>query len=83
MFRGRAKGRAGTGNDSVQKVPLKGLFSDGIWKCNCDPRMTAQRLQTKNGGNNHGRWCMQLPIPIKRNLFQILELKLKGFWYYD
>ena len=40
-----------------EKVPLKGLFSDGIWKCNCDPRLPAEHFQTKNGGRNHGRWC--------------------------
>ena len=41
-------------------MPLKkGLFSDGIWQCNCDPRLPAQHFQTKNGGKNHGRWCKQ------------------------
>lgn len=64
MFKGRSNGsmrpRAGAGR--VQKVPLKGLFSDGIWHCNCEPRLPAQRFQTKNGGRNHGRWfytCQQ------------------------
>lgn len=65
MFRGRAKGRMGAGNDSIQKVPLKGLYSDGTWKCNCDPRLPVQRFQTKNGGKNHGRWCTRLPLQSK------------------
>ena len=58
MFRGRSKGRGrGRGGyGSVSKVPLKGLFSDGVWRCNCDPRLPAQHFQTKNGGKNHGRW---------------------------
>lgn len=58
MFRGRSKGRGkGRGGyGSVSKAPLKGLFSDGIWQCNCDPRLPAQHFQTKNGGKNHGRW---------------------------
>lgn len=58
MFRGRSKGRGRGGGDygSVSKFPLKGLFSDGAWRCNCDPRLPAQHFQTKNGGKNHGRW---------------------------
>ena len=58
MFRGRNKGIRGRGRSGVAtKVPLKGLFADGIWQCNCDPRLPAQHFQTKNGGKNHGRWC--------------------------
>lgn len=63
MFRGRSKGGRGRGHagyGSVSKIPLKGLFSDGIWQCDCDPRLPAQHFQTKNGGKNHGRWCKQL-----------------------
>lgn len=36
---------------------MKGLFSDGAWHCNCEPRLPAEHFQTKNGGKNHGRWC--------------------------
>ena len=56
MLSGYSKSR-GKGRGKNQKVPLKGLFSDGVWHCNCDPRLPAQRFQTKNGGKNHGRWC--------------------------
>lgn len=60
MFRGRGNGFRGRRRGShgeTTKVPLKkGLFSDGIWQCNCDPRLPAQHFQTKNGGKNHGRW---------------------------
>ena len=58
MFRGgrRFKGRERS-SDEIEKVPLRGLFADGIWQCNCEPRMPAERFQTKNGGKNHGRWC--------------------------
>ncbi|KAL8939181.1 MAG: hypothetical protein Q9216_003505 [Gyalolechia sp. 2 TL-2023] len=64
MFSGRSRGlvRGRAGASKIQKVPLKGLFSDGIWRCNCEPRLPAQRFQTKNGGKNHGRWfytCQQ------------------------
>ena len=63
MFRGRNKGIRGRGRSGVAtKVPLKGLFADGIWQCNCDPRLSAQHFQTKNGGKNHGRWCRFAPV---------------------
>lgn len=39
-----------------QVTSLKGVFAEGIWHCNCDPRLPADRFQTKNGGKNHGRW---------------------------
>lgn len=35
----------------------KGLFIDGVWHCDCTPRIPADHFQTKNGGKNHGRWC--------------------------
>lgn len=58
MFRGHNRGRGrGRGRGSLEKVPLKGLFSDGTWHCNCEPRLPAEHFQTKNGGKNHGRWC--------------------------
>ena len=62
MFKGRSKGRGRGRGDyrPIFKTPLKGLFSDGIWQCNCDPRLPAQHFQTKNGGKNHGRWCTYL-----------------------
>lgn len=72
MFKGRSKGRfRGRGNGPVQKVPLKGLFTDGVWHCNCEPRLPAQHFQTKNGGKNHGRWfyTCQKPQPTRCDFF--------------
>ncbi|KAL1961783.1 hypothetical protein VTN77DRAFT_1070 [Rasamsonia byssochlamydoides] len=40
----------------------RGRFIDGVWHCDCEPRLPADRFQTKNGGVNHGRWfytCQQ------------------------
>lgn len=54
MFRGR--GKAGGRGRGAQKVLLKGRFIDGVWHCNCEPRLPAEKFQTKNGGSNHGRW---------------------------
>lgn len=36
----------------------KGAFVEGIWRCDCDPRLPAEKFQTKNGGKNHGRWFL-------------------------
>ena len=64
MFKGRNQGggRGRTIANVVQKVPLNGLFTDAVWHCNCAPRVPATRFQTKNGGKNHGRWCMSLAL---------------------
>ncbi|ODH13253.1 hypothetical protein ACO22_07444 [Paracoccidioides brasiliensis] len=37
-------------------VPLRGLFVNAVWYCNCEPRRPADHFETKNGGRNHGRW---------------------------
>ncbi|MCJ1306793.1 hypothetical protein MMC25_000436 [Agyrium rufum] len=52
-------------------VPLKGLFADGVWKCNCEPRLPAERFKTNNGGKNHGRWfyTCQKPQHQRCNFF--------------
>lgn len=34
----------------------RGLFVNGIWHCDCDTRLPAEKFQCKNGGKNHGRW---------------------------
>jgi hypothetical protein len=39
------------------KTNLKGAFLKGIWLCDCEPKLPADHFQTKNGGQNHGRWC--------------------------
>ncbi|PVH84347.1 hypothetical protein DL98DRAFT_651999 [Cadophora sp. DSE1049] len=46
----------------TQTVPLKGYFADGIWHCNCNPRLPASSFQVKKEGPNTGRWfytCQQ------------------------
>ncbi|OJD20606.1 hypothetical protein ACJ73_08058 [Blastomyces percursus] len=44
-------------------VPLRGLFVNGTWHCNCEPRRQADHFETKNGGRNHGRWFYTCPKP--------------------
>ncbi|PLB52654.1 hypothetical protein P170DRAFT_378658 [Aspergillus steynii IBT 23096] len=36
-------------------APLRGLFADGVWRCDCPGRPPAVKLQTKNHGVNHGK----------------------------
>ncbi|KAK0931564.1 hypothetical protein LTR29_016377 [Friedmanniomyces endolithicus] len=47
-------GRGGQGN-AHQVVP-KGLFADGIWQCECSPRLPAEHFKVKKEGKNQGRW---------------------------
>jgi hypothetical protein len=61
MNRGRYRNRGGIsrgrgGNTSSSARPLKGLFADGIWQCNCTPRLPAEHFKVKKEGKNQGRW---------------------------
>ncbi|KIW22678.1 uncharacterized protein PV07_10952 [Cladophialophora immunda] len=38
------------------RTAKRGAFLDGIWHCDCEPRLPADKFQVKNGGKNHGRW---------------------------
>ncbi|KAI1612117.1 hypothetical protein EDD36DRAFT_275202 [Exophiala viscosa] len=38
------------------RTSKRGAFVEGVWLCDCEPRMPADKFQTKNGGKNHGRW---------------------------
>merc|ERR1712070_405595 len=66
MFRGRSRGR-GRGTTSsrgggVSAVRPKGVLWDGIWQCNCTPRLPAEHFKVKKEGKNQGRWfytCQQ------------------------
>lgn len=53
------------------RTAKRGLFSNGIWHCDCDNRLPADKFQTKNGGKNHGRWfyTCQRPQPSRCGFF--------------
>ncbi|GAB7356729.1 hypothetical protein MBLNU459_g7635t1 [Dothideomycetes sp. NU459] len=34
----------------------RGLFVDGMWLCNCAPRLPAEHFKVKKEGRNQGRW---------------------------
>ncbi|KIX01316.1 uncharacterized protein Z518_09041 [Rhinocladiella mackenziei CBS 650.93] len=38
------------------RTSKRGAFIEGVWHCDCEPRLPADKFQTKNGGKNHGRW---------------------------
>lgn len=45
----------------------RGLFGNGMWHCDCEPRLPAEKFQVKNGGKNHGRWFYTCQKPqLKR-----------------
>ncbi|KAH0437017.1 px domain-containing protein [Colletotrichum camelliae] len=53
---GYGTGGGGPNTPSSQKKRLDGLYLEGNWYCNCEPRMQAKYLQTKKQGKNHGRY---------------------------
>ncbi|KAJ5336862.1 uncharacterized protein N7506_004884 [Penicillium brevicompactum] len=57
---------------SPRAAPLKkGLFTNGIWCCNCPDRPPAVRRQTKKEGPNIGKWfwtCAQ-PMHLRCSFF--------------
>lgn len=38
------------------RTAKRGLFVDGMWYCDCETRLPAEKFQVKNGGKNHGKW---------------------------
>ncbi|EPE36401.1 hypothetical protein GLAREA_05739 [Glarea lozoyensis ATCC 20868] len=56
MFNTPKKPRGGYSGNYQKNAPLKGLFKDGIWLCNCDPRLPASHFQVKKEGPNKGKW---------------------------
>jgi len=67
MFRGRSnRNRGGSsargGGTGAPSTRIKGLFADGIWHCDCTPRLPAEHFKVKKVGKNQGRWfytCQQ------------------------
>ncbi|ETN37252.1 uncharacterized protein HMPREF1541_08243 [Cyphellophora europaea CBS 101466] len=53
------------------RTAKRGIFMGGVWHCDCDSRLPADKFQTKNGGKNHGRWfyTCQKPQPSKCGFF--------------
>lgn len=62
MYRGPSsnhrggRGGRGRGGHNAQRNQQRGLFSDGIWHCDCDPRLPAEHFRVKKEGPNKGKW---------------------------
>ena len=56
-----------SGSFPYTKKRTDGLFSDGLWVCNCEPRLPAKQLRCSNGGPNHGHYCTS-PLTQELNL---------------
>ncbi|CZR65789.1 uncharacterized protein PAC_15689 [Phialocephala subalpina] len=52
---------------SPSKVRLNGLFQDGVWHCNCNPRLPASHFQVKKDGPNHGKWFYTCQEPREKS----------------
>ncbi|KAM3074867.1 hypothetical protein ACMFMG_008280 [Clarireedia jacksonii] len=52
----KSGGSSSSSNTPVRNSPVNGLFSDGMWICNCSPRLPAVHFQVKKDGPNKGRW---------------------------
>ncbi|KAG9641980.1 hypothetical protein KCU64_g12332, partial [Aureobasidium melanogenum] len=54
--RGGAGGRRSLFTRRPGRQKLTGLFADGIWYCDCEPRLPAEHFQVKKESANKGRW---------------------------
>ncbi|KFY41539.1 hypothetical protein V495_04895 [Pseudogymnoascus sp. VKM F-4514 (FW-929)] len=45
----------------------KGLFVDGVWRCNCSPRLPASHFQVKKESANKGRWFYTCQEPKEQS----------------
>lgn len=67
-YRGGYRGRGGRGGyrgsrgGSSNTNEDRGAFIEGVWHCDCNPRLPAQRFRVKKEGPNQGKWfytCQQ------------------------
>lgn len=55
-YNSRGRGRGGGGRGAPRSTEPKGVFADGIWHCNCTPRLPAEHFKVKKESKNQGRW---------------------------
>jgi hypothetical protein len=52
-----SRGRGGGNNRSAPRSTVpRGVFADGIWHCDCTPRLPAEHFKVKKESKNQGRW---------------------------
>ncbi|KAK9455643.1 hypothetical protein V1511DRAFT_498345 [Dipodascopsis uninucleata] len=70
-------GSGGSGSlispDRHRVTELKGIFENGIWKCNCDPRQPAALRQVQKQTANHGRMFYTCPSTLDQCGFFLWE----------
>ena len=52
----RGRGYGGRGRGAPRPSVPKGVFEDGIWHCECKPRLPAEHFKVKKESKNKGRW---------------------------
>ncbi|KAM7206914.1 hypothetical protein V8F33_000013 [Rhypophila sp. PSN 637] len=55
--------RSRGGRSTTRTRAPTGTPVGGFWKCECDPPLSAVRLQVKKKGKNRGRWFWSCPRP--------------------
>lgn len=55
-YNSRGRGRGGGGRGNARSTAPRGVFSDGIWHCDCTPRLPAEHFKVKKESKNQGRW---------------------------
>jgi len=55
-YSSRGRGRGGGSGGGPRSTAPRGVFADGIWHCDCTPRLPAEHFKVKKEGKNQGRW---------------------------
>jgi hypothetical protein len=55
-YSSRGRGYGGGGRGAPRSTEPKGVFADGIWHCDCKPRLPAEHFKVKKESKNKGRW---------------------------
>ena len=55
-YSSRGRGYGGGGRGAPRSTEPKGVFTDGIWHCECKPRLPAEHFKVKKETKNKGRW---------------------------
>lgn len=55
-YSSRGRGYGGGGRGAPRSTEPKGVFADGIWHCECKPRLPAEHFKVKKETANKGRW---------------------------
>ena len=55
-YSSRGRGRGGGSRGGSRSTAPRGIFADGIWHCDCTPRLPAEHFKVKKESKNQGRW---------------------------